>query len=306
MTQMRRLEAPKAGDLFEGGRSSPVRSFDLEREDFERLRQDRPELIAATQTGLMLIAPKGSRAWLCYGFDSIESFRREFQPTLQVLVNALEADEVQNGVFLRLTDLPNRPYVEPVLAASFFELRYEWIEMDLVDLPGEPIPSDEVVPGFVLRPAALDEYDAFGAVDAAAFAQDPWLPADFVEAVTHASQIRALEKRESGRLVGYVVLHLEVGHVGKVSVIAVHPDFQRRGLGEAMMRWSLAWFREQGMRRAKLNVRVDNPTAIALYRKLGFLPGRRGLVYRRPTARDELDAIASKRKGTYIKFGGWR
>jgi ribosomal protein S18 acetylase RimI-like enzyme len=306
MTQMRRLEAPKKDDLFETARTSPLRSFDIEREDFERLGRERPELIAATDTGLMLVAAKGSRAWLCYGFDSIESFRRDFQPALQVLVDGLAADEAPSGLFLRFTDLPNRPYVEPVLAASFFELRYEWIEMKLLDLPGGPAPSDEVVPGFVLRPVALDEYDAFAAVDAAAFAQDPWLPADFVEAVTRASQMRALEERESGRLVGYVILHLEAGHVGKVSVVAVHPDFQRRGLGEAMLRWSLAWFREEAMRRAKLNVRVDNPTAIALYRKLGFVSGRSGLVYRRPTARDELDAMASKRKGTYIKFGGWR
>jgi len=305
MTQMRRLQVPKKGDLFERGRMSPVRSFDIERDEFGRVQRERPELVPASETGLMLLSPKGSRAWLCYGFDSIDALRREFHPMLDSLAGSLKADEAKTGIFLWYTDQPNRPYIEPVLSQCFFALQYEWMEMDLAALPEEPAPSDQVEPGFILRPVAPSEYESIAVIDVAAFADDTWLAADFVETARRASEMRVLEERHSGRIAGYVGLVAE-GGTGKVAFLAVQPEFQRRGLGEAMLRWSLHWLRRQGTRRAKLIVRADNAAAIALYRKLGFVPGRRGLVYRRPTTKQELDAMAAKRKGTYIKFGGWR
>jgi ribosomal-protein-alanine N-acetyltransferase len=306
MTGMRRLDAMKKGDLYERGRAGLVRAFDISRDEFDQLQNDHPGLIASTDTGLMLLQPSGSRARLSYAFDSIDSLRQTFRPMLDRLLASLDVEEAKSGIRLRFTDLPNRPYVEPVLADCLFELDYEWMQMDLAALPDGPAPSDEIAPGFVLRPAAAADYEAFAAIDAAAFGRDNWLPADFADAAAHASQMRMLEDAGTGRAAAYLILQVDDGRVGKVRVLAVHPDFQHRGLGEAMMRWSLASFRQQGMRRAMLNVKVDNPVAIALYRKLGFAPGRRGLVYRRPTGKEEIDKLASKRKGTYIKFGGWR
>jgi len=306
MTGIRRLEATRKDDLFERGRASPVRCFDVEREEVDSLQRERPELIVTSETALMLLSPKGSRAWLCYGFDSIDALRREFHPMLDSLAGSLKADEAKTGIFLWYTDQPNRPYIEPVLSQCFFALQYEWMEMDLAALPEEPAPSDQVEPGFILRPVAPSEYESIAVIDVAAFADDTWQAADFVETARRASEMRVLEERDSGRIAGYFSLRVEGGRLGKVSLLAVQPEFQRRGLGEAMLRWSLAWLRQQSMRRAKLIVRADNAAAIALYRKLGFVPGRRGLVYRRPTSKQELDEMAAKRKGTYIKFGGWR
>ena len=48
MTQMRRLDASKKGDLFERASTSLVRSFEMSREEFDHLRQNRPDLIAST------------------------------------------------------------------------------------------------------------------------------------------------------------------------------------------------------------------------------------------------------------------
>jgi ribosomal protein S18 acetylase RimI-like enzyme len=306
MTQMRRLDIPRRDDLYERGRTSPVRSFDIEREEFERIQRERPELVAASETGLMLLSPKGSRAWLHYAFDSIDTLRRDFRSMSERLAGSLKADEAKNGVFLWYTDQPNRPYIEPVLSECLFKLKDEWMEMDLAALPEAPAPSDEVAPGLVLRPIAASEYEAIAAIDIAAFADDTWQAADFIDAAKRAFEMRVLEERASGRIVGYIGLRIQEGRTGNVAFLAVLPDYQRRGLGEAMLRWGLAWLRGQGMRRARLNVHADNVAAIALYRKLGFVPGQRGLTYRRPTSKQELDEIASKRKGTYIKFGGWR
>ena len=305
MTEMRRLDVTDRRDAFARAQSSPVRGFEIRRDTFERLQAERPRLVAVLDSGLMLIAPRGGHAWLHFAFDGIESFRRDFPPALPTLVDALAPDEAPGGLYLRFTDLPNRPYVEPVLEASLFEMRYEWMEMNLTDLSPATVP-DDLASGFLLRPARTDEFDAFAVVDASAFAQDPWLPVDYMDAVEHAAQMRMLEEHETGRLAGYIILDFDPDGAGKVRVIATHAEFRRRGLGEAMMRWSIAWFRERGAASVRLNVRVDNPPALTLYRKLGFVPGRRGLVYRRPTARDELEAMAANRKGTFIKFGGWR
>ncbi len=303
--EMRRLDLTNQRDAFAKAQSSPIRAFEISRDAFERLQRERSRLVAVLDSGLMLIAPRGGHASLYFAFDGIESFRRDFPPVLVALLDALNIDETPGGLHLRFTDLPNRPYVEPVLEASLFEMRYEWMEMNLTDLSPAAVP-DDLAPGFLLRPARIDEFDALAVVDASAFAQDPWLPADFIDAIEHAAQVRMLEERETGRLAGYVILDFDPDGAGKVRVIATHAEFRRRGLGEAMMRWSIAWFAGQGITGVRLNVRTDNPPAFTLYRKLGFVPGRRGLVYRRPTARDELEAMTANRKGTYIKFGGWR
>jgi len=306
MKEMRRLDVPAKKDLLERGRTSVVRSFEISREDGERLQKERPELIAAREAGVMLLNPQGGRVWLSYGFASIDALRREFRPMLEGLAKSLKASEAKGGIYLRFTDQPNRSYTEPVLEECFFELRHEWMEMTLAELPEERLPGDEIAPGFLFRAAVPTEYEAIAALDQAAFGDDS-LHGDYVaEFAQRATELRVLEERASARLVGYVGLFSEGERVGEVNPIAVHSDFQRRGLGEAMMRWTLAWFRHQGMRRARLFVISDNNAAIALYRKLGFVPGQRGLTYRRPADKKELAEMAKKRTGTFVKFGGWR
>ena len=305
MTPMRRLDSSKKGDLFERGRTSPVRSFDVSREEFDRLREDRPDLIAVDDVGIALLLPRDGLAWLYYGFDSLDALRGHFRPLLTKLLAALK-DEGQAGVFLRFTDHPNRPYIEPVLHESLFQSLYEYMEMDLPELPEGWPPGDEFTSGIQLRPSGPNDVGGIGALLEAAFDEDAAQRIVIEDNVRRSTDVRLLEEERSGKLIGLIGCLPGPERTGEIPVMAVHPDFRRHGLGEAMLRWGLAWFREQGMRRAKLIVRADNAAAIALYRKLGFAPGRRGLVYRRPTSKQELDAIAAKRKGTYIKFGGWR
>lgn len=58
--------------------------------------------------------------------------------------------------------------------------------------------------------------------------------------------------------------------------IALEPGFQRRGLGEPLMRAALQAARERGVRQVALTVHPQNP-AIALYERCGFVKqGLRG------------------------------
>lgn len=58
-------------------------------------------------------------------------------------------------------------------------------------------------------------------------------------------------------------------HVGLLSV-GVHPSWQGKGLGRALMGALIDHGRTFGLRRLELCVRADNARAIALYESLGF------------------------------------
>lgn len=58
--------------------------------------------------------------------------------------------------------------------------------------------------------------------------------------------------------------------VGLFEPVATHPDFQRRGLGKAVMAEGFRRMKAAGMRRATLGFDPDNVAARALYTSLGF------------------------------------
>jgi ribosomal protein S18 acetylase RimI-like enzyme len=70
----------------------------------------------------------------------------------------------------------------------------------------------------------------------------------------------ALQKLPHGDRTGY--LHM----------MAVLPEFRRRGLGTALLGQCLTYFREQGWRNAVLDTEVSRPEAISLYLANGFVP----------------------------------
>ena len=78
---------------------------------------------------------------------------------------------------------------------------------------------------------------------------------------------------------------LEEAHI---TIVAVHPAYQRQGLGQAML-WALlqsAW--QRGLERATLEVRESNAAAIALYQKFGFREAGRRRRYYQDNGEDAL------------------
>ena len=91
------------------------------------------------------------------------------------------------------------------------------------------------------------------------------------------------------------------GYIGSQSVmsesdmmnVAVHPDYRRRGIAEALVTQLSVQLKELGNERLTLEVRASNESAIALYKKLDFEQiGRRPNYYRHPKE----DALILRKK----------
>ena len=86
-----------------------------------------------------------------------------------------------------------------------------------------------------------------------------------------------------GRLAAYGGM-LTVLDEGQVTNVAVHPDFRRRGCGEAIVDAFLREAEKRGLVQISLEVRVSNGPAIGLYEKKGFYQaGVRKRFYQNPS-----------------------
>lgn len=89
-----------------------------------------------------------------------------------------------------------------------------------------------------------------------------------------------------GRLVGNVSVYPAsgAGFDGRTYVIvnvAVHPDYQRRGIAHQLMQAAMETIVQRGGRSAILQVDSDNPIARRLYLRLGFIEERAWMTWRR-------------------------
>lgn len=86
---------------------------------------------------------------------------------------------------------------------------------------------------------------------------------------------RLLMAVAGGRIVGVAGAFQKAIHgdrTGYIHMMAVRPEFQRKGIGGALVRGCLAYFRDQGWRDAVLDTDASRLGAVRLYLAHGFLP----------------------------------
>jgi ribosomal protein S18 acetylase RimI-like enzyme len=301
MKQLRRIEVAPPANVWQKASRALLRHVTASEAEFLELECARPGLTVLDGDAVLVGWPATGAIDLQYGFSGHDAFARRFRSMLERLLSAVEPEEAPLGVRFRLTDRAPRPYVEPVLWANAFEQSREWWRMTLDELPNAGGPPDEIADGFVLRPARAEDADAIAEMDTIAFPPPSLTPELVRTMVAQATLLRILDDTRASRAAGFLQLRHDTPGAGYVADLAVHPEYHRRGLGEALMRWALAWFRSQGLQRAALQVNTDNAPAIALYRKLGFEATDIGLDYRRPIDEDEVRQVLEKRQGHYIK-----
>ena len=91
-----------------------------------------------------------------------------------------------------------------------------------------------------------------------------------------------LVAEEDGRVAGYIGSQTVCNETDMMNV-AVHPDFRRRGIAEALVNALVEELKAMESHCLTLEVRASNAPAIALYEKLMFAEiGRRKNYYRNP------------------------
>lgn len=87
---------------------------------------------------------------------------------------------------------------------------------------------------------------------------------------------------EGENIVGYIGSQTVMGETDMMNV-AVHPDFRRRGIAEALISQLVAELKELGSHSLTLEVRASNGAAQKLYEKLDFtIVGKRPRYYHNP------------------------
>jgi len=120
----------------------------------------------------------------------------------------------------------------------------------------------------IARDATPDDLAAIMGIERSVFPADAW-PEELMAVELGAAHSRYLVATDGGAVVAYAGLRV-VGDQGDIQTIAVAPSHRRQGIARALL---LELLVEAGRRRARevfLEVRADNPGAIALYEALGF------------------------------------
>ncbi len=122
-----------------------------------------------------------------------------------------------------------------------------------------------------IREATPGDLDLVAALDVELFGADGWTPAMMAAEFAAAGDTRSLVVAASGTdLFGYAIL-LTVAEVADVQRIGVAKAAQRRGLGSQLMEALAAQAIASGCERMLLEVDAHNGSAIAFYRRLGFV-----------------------------------
>jgi [ribosomal protein S18]-alanine N-acetyltransferase len=117
-----------------------------------------------------------------------------------------------------------------------------------------------------IAPAGWRDWRGVLALEHACFQLDAWGPVElFFALVGRNVRYKAVSGQ---RLVGFVMSDPQTSQgFSWIATIGVHPDFQRRGIGQRLLAAAEA---DIATARIRLTVRRSNLGAIALYQKFGY------------------------------------
>ena len=95
-------------------------------------------------------------------------------------------------------------------------------------------------------------------------------PEYFFVAKDHGSAIGFVTGYERKGIPDEVLQSWSSKRVGYVDLMAVDPNFRRKGVGMALMNMLLDQFQRNGIDTVHLDVPVEQEAAVGLYRKIGF------------------------------------
>ena len=117
-------------------------------------------------------------------------------------------------------------------------------------------------------PATLRDLGSLRRVEKACFPKDSWPLLDLIAVLTWSDVIR-LKAVADGQMVGFIAGDPRPSeNMAWIATIGVLPEYQRRGIGRALLR---ACEEKVLQQRIRLCVRVSNEGAIEMYKREGYL-----------------------------------
>lgn len=119
----------------------------------------------------------------------------------------------------------------------------------------------------LIEPATWRDLNPLRAIEKVCFPKDAWPLWDLIGVLTLPNVIR-LKAVLAEEMVGFIAGDVRPREsIAWIATVAVLPQYQRRGIGEALM---LACEKQISTPRVRLSVRISNQGAIHLYRRLGY------------------------------------
>ena len=140
------------------------------------------------------------------------------------------------------------------------------------DLPIAALPE-----GFSIRGVHGEEdAEQLSAVHSGAFNSN-WTPERYRDQVMrkpgYTPELERIVVAPDGRFAAFCIIWLDdKNKVGIFEPVGTHADFQRQGLGRALLAHGLRLMHERGMTTAQVGSGTKNPAANGLYRAMGFAP----------------------------------
>jgi hypothetical protein len=304
--QLRRLDPLANSGPYQRLLKTAVKSFTLTEAQFNRVMEHYPRLYIAGEEGAVVGHLLADYLDIHYGFTELEQFRDHFSELFEACVAASNKAEAPRGVRLSFRDRPNRSAAEMVFWKSALDEGPEWVEMSWVAVPEQPEPGIALAEDFVVREPTEKDKDVVADIDAQATGRPRLSSAGVDSLYENARWMRIVQDRD-GNAAGFLSLRTEPGGWGIIEQAALLPALADR-LREPVLRWAVAWLRNNGGRRIRRQVYMSDTADLNLLRDTGFVPGESGLEYSRPVDPAEYQSLVEERKshGWYITLGDWR
>jgi len=118
-----------------------------------------------------------------------------------------------------------------------------------------------------IEPATWRDLNPLRQIEKVCFPKDAWPLWDLVGVLTFPNVIR-LKAVVEDEMVGFIAGDVRPREsIAWIATVAVLPEYQRRGIGEALI---LACEKMISTPRVRLSVRISNRAAIHLYQRLGY------------------------------------
>ena len=119
----------------------------------------------------------------------------------------------------------------------------------------------------IIQTANLRDLNALRKLEAVCFPQDAWPLLDLIGALSLPNVLR-LKAVDQGRMVGFIAADLRPGQeLAWIATVGVLPEYRRRGVATALLQ---ACEERLQVSKVRLNVRVSNKGALALYHERGY------------------------------------